>query len=165
MRYTVKAQTIPDGDPVAGARVTLTRQDDGIVAATGTTDVDGWCTLTANGAPGNVFIEVLRGSDRWRDDSRAMRPYGQFSPAEWAETAQEVCGAGVVPYGTAFALTAGTGSVTIGTGAALLHGVLGVWDTSTILPVSSGARACAVLHSGTGRLQLVDVSPGSREHP
>ena len=158
MRYTVKAQTIPDGDPVAGARVTLTRQDDGIVAATGTTDVDGWCTLTANGAPGNVFIEVLRGSDRWRDDSRTMRPYGQFSPAEWAETAQEVCGDGVVPYGTAFALTAGTGSVTIGTGAALLHGVLGVWDTSTILLVSSGARACAVLHSGTGRLQLVDVA-------
>ena len=158
MRYTVKAQTIPDGDPVAGARVTLTRQDDGIVAATGTTDVDGWCTLTANGAPGNVFIEVLRGSDRWRDDSRTMRPYGQFSPAEWAETAQEVCGDGVVPYGTAFALTAGTGSVTIGAGAALLHGVLGVWDTSTILLVSSGARACAVLHSGTGRLQLVDVA-------
>lgn len=158
MKYTTRVQTIPDGDPIAGARVTITRQDDGITAATGLTDAEGWVTLTANGAPGNVWIDTFRGSDRFRDDSRSQRPYGQFSPAEWAETAQQLCGDGVVPYGASFAATAGTGALTLGTGAALLNGVLGVWSTSTVLPVSSGARACAVAYSGTGRLQLVDVA-------
>lgn len=158
MKYTTRVQTIPDGDPIAGARVTITRQDDGITAATGLTDAEGWVTLTANGAPGNVWIDTFRGSDRFRDDSRSQRPYGQFSPAEWAETAQQLCGDGVVPYGASFAATAGTGALTVGTGAALLNGVLGVWSTSTVLPVSSGARACAVAYSGTGRLQLVDVA-------
>lgn len=158
MRYRTRVTTIPDGDGLAGARTTITRQDDGSVAGTATSDSEGHIDITANGAPGNVYIDTFRGGDRFRDDSRAMRPYGQFSPAEWAGTAKELFGDGVVPYGSAFAATASVGSLTVGTGAALLNGVLGVWYTTTVLPVSTGARACAVAYSGSGRLQLVDVA-------
>jgi sugar lactone lactonase YvrE len=161
VKIVALTQDIPESNRLPGVRGTVTRQDDGQVVATAVSDVDGKIELTANGAPGNVSITYLRGTDQFRDDSRSMRPFGAFSPAEFQQAVDDLIGDGVVPYGEQFAISTAGGTATVGTGAAVINGVLGVWYTSTTLTPADGARACAIAYTGTGVMTLVDVAAAS----
>lgn len=159
MKFRRQVLTVPDGDPIVGAQVTLTRQDDSTVEATGTSDSEGWVEIATNGAPGNCWIQIDEGGSRRYDDSRSVRPYGAMNPGELVDLLNALLTDGTLPYGNRFQITRGTTSLTVGTGGAILNGVVGIWySDTTITPGADGARMLVVQWSGTGRLRLLDVA-------